>query len=51
MDMVLMVVESEKTDRDQAKRVGSLLVDAKTNVGVVLNKLRTNVPRRLQQAS
>jgi len=51
MDMVLMVVESEKTDRDQAKRVGSMLVDAKTNVGVILNKLRTNVPRRLQQTS
>jgi len=51
MDMVLMVVESEKTDRDQAKRVGSLLVETKTNVGVVLNKLRTNVPQRLQQTS
>jgi uncharacterized protein involved in exopolysaccharide biosynthesis/Mrp family chromosome partitioning ATPase len=51
MDMVLMVVESEKTDRDQAKRVGALLVETKTNVGVILNKLRTNVPRRLQQTS
>lgn len=38
MDMVLMVVESEKTSREAAKTVGSLLVDTKTNVGVVLNK-------------
>ena len=51
MDMVLMVVESEKTNRDVAKRVSSVLVDTKTNVGVVLNKLRTDVPRRFRQAS
>jgi uncharacterized protein involved in exopolysaccharide biosynthesis/Mrp family chromosome partitioning ATPase len=51
MDMVLMVVEAEKTDRDQAKRVGSLLVETKTNVGVVVNKLKTNIPRRFQQTS
>src|SRR6185369_2977161 len=35
MDMVLMVVESEKTDRDMAKRVGAMLTDTKTHVGVV----------------
>ena len=51
MDMVLMVVESEKTDRDTAKRVGSLLVETKTNVGVVLNKTRTSIPRELRQAN
>src|SRR6185369_14538944 len=44
MDMVLMVVESEKTDRDMAKRVGAMLTDTKTHVGVVLNKTRSHVP-------
>ena len=48
MDMVLMVVESEKTDRDTAKRVGSVLAGTKTNVGVVLNKTRDDASARLQ---
>jgi Mrp family chromosome partitioning ATPase len=49
MDMVLMVVESEKTDRDMAKRVGAMLTDTKTHVRVVLNKTRSHVPRLLVQ--
>jgi Mrp family chromosome partitioning ATPase/uncharacterized protein involved in exopolysaccharide biosynthesis len=49
MDMVLLVVESEKTDRDVAKRATNLLLESKTNVGVVLNKSRDHLPRRLQQ--
>jgi Mrp family chromosome partitioning ATPase len=49
MDMVLLVIESEKTDRDAAKRATNLLLESKTNVGVVLNKARTHLPRRLQQ--
>jgi uncharacterized protein involved in exopolysaccharide biosynthesis/Mrp family chromosome partitioning ATPase len=49
MDMVLLVVESEKTDRDAAKRVATMLSESKTNVGVVLNKNRTYLPRRLHQ--
>jgi uncharacterized protein involved in exopolysaccharide biosynthesis/Mrp family chromosome partitioning ATPase len=49
MDMVLLVVESEKTDRDVAKRVASMLSETKTNVGIVLNKNRSYLPRRLQQ--
>jgi Mrp family chromosome partitioning ATPase len=49
MDMVLLVVESEKTDRDTAKKAANLLLESKTNVGVVLNKARTHLPRRLQQ--
>jgi Mrp family chromosome partitioning ATPase len=49
MDMVLLVVESEKTDRDVAKRATNLLLETKTNVGVVLNKSRDHLPRRLQQ--
>ncbi len=49
MDMVLVVVESEKTDRDVLKRAMSLLAESKANVGVILNKGRTYVPQRLQQ--
>lgn len=49
MDMVLMVVESEKTDRDVVKKATSLLSESKTNVGVVLNKSRQYVPKALQQ--
>jgi uncharacterized protein involved in exopolysaccharide biosynthesis/Mrp family chromosome partitioning ATPase len=46
MDMVLMVIESEKSDRDLAHQASSLL-SAKTRVGVVLNKAKSYVPARL----
>jgi uncharacterized protein involved in exopolysaccharide biosynthesis/Mrp family chromosome partitioning ATPase len=49
MDMVFMVVESEKTDRDVVKRATAMLAETKTNVGVILNKGRNYVPRRLEQ--
>ena len=49
MDMVLLVIESEKTPRDAAARAASLLADSKTNVGLVLNKNRSYVPKRLEQ--
>ena len=49
MDMVLLVVESEKTDRDAAKRALSLIADPKPNLGVVLNKSRVYLPKRLRQ--
>ena len=49
MDMVLMVVESGKTDRDVVKRATTLLTENKANVSVVLNKARTYVPKRLLQ--
>jgi Mrp family chromosome partitioning ATPase len=49
MDMVLLVVESEKTDQEAAKRATKILTESKTNVGVVLNKSREYLPRRLQQ--
>jgi Mrp family chromosome partitioning ATPase len=49
MDMVLMVIESEKTDRELVRRASSLLAETKANVGIVLNKGRNYVPRRLQQ--
>jgi Mrp family chromosome partitioning ATPase len=44
MDMVLMVVESERTDRDVAKRATSLLAESKASVAAVLNKRRRYVP-------
>ncbi|MBC8094688.1 MAG: hypothetical protein H7Y43_02640 [Akkermansiaceae bacterium] len=49
MDMVFMVVESEKTDREVVKRATDILVESKANVGVVLNKNKRYVPRLLQQ--
>jgi Mrp family chromosome partitioning ATPase/uncharacterized protein involved in exopolysaccharide biosynthesis len=48
MDMVMLVVESEKTDRDAAQRAAALLSQSRSNVGVVMNKSRTYVPQRLQ---
>jgi non-specific protein-tyrosine kinase len=45
MDMVLLVVESGKTDRDVATRAAAVLAETKTQVGVVLNKHRSYGPR------
>jgi hypothetical protein len=44
------VVESEKTSRDAATRAASLLAESKTHVGMVLNKNRSYMPKRLEQA-
>ena len=49
MDTVLLVVEAEKTHHDVAQRAASLLVQSRANVGVVMNKTRTYVPKRLLQ--
>ena len=49
MDSVLLVVESEKTDREVVKRASAMLTEHKANVGIVLNKTHTYVPKRLQQ--
>ena len=49
MDMVLLVVESEKTEREMVQRANALLEQSKARVGVVLNKTRKYVPDRLQQ--
>ncbi len=49
MDMIMVVVESEKTDRDVVQRAVSMLTESQANVGVVLNKRKNYVPRRLQQ--
>jgi Mrp family chromosome partitioning ATPase len=49
MDMVLLVIESEKTDQDVVKRANALLAESKANVRAVLNKTHNYVPDRLQQ--
>ncbi|MGA2243429.1 MAG: Wzz/FepE/Etk N-terminal domain-containing protein [Verrucomicrobiota bacterium] len=48
MDTVMLIVESEKTDRDVVLQANQLLVQAKANVTAVLNKTRTYIPARLQ---
>jgi Mrp family chromosome partitioning ATPase len=47
MDMVLLVIESEKTDREAVKRATSMLTESKANVSAILNKNREYVPKRL----
>ncbi len=49
MDMVLLVVESEKTDRDVVKRATAMLAESRANVRAILNKNRPYVPQRLSQ--
>jgi uncharacterized protein involved in exopolysaccharide biosynthesis len=49
MDMVLLVIESEKTDRQLVQQSCALLAESKVNVAAVLNKTRTYVPPRLHQ--
>ena len=49
MDMVLLVVESGKTDREAVKRAGALLAESKSNVAAVLNKNRNYIPRWLHR--
>jgi Mrp family chromosome partitioning ATPase len=49
MDMVLLVIESEKTDREIVKRSVSMLAETKANVSAILNKNRNYVPKLLMQ--
>jgi uncharacterized protein involved in exopolysaccharide biosynthesis/Mrp family chromosome partitioning ATPase len=49
MDMVLLVIESEKTNQEVAKKVISLLGESKANVTTVLNKTHSYVPAKLHQ--
>jgi Mrp family chromosome partitioning ATPase len=49
MDMVLMVLESEKTDRDVAIRARDVLAESNATVAAILNKRRRYVPFWLQQ--
>ena len=49
MDMVLLVIESEKTNQNVAKKVISLLAESEANVSAVLNKTRSYVPPGLHE--
>ena len=53
MDMILLVVEAEKTDRYDRLSIGNraslLLGESKANVIAVLNKARKYVPEKLHQ--
>ncbi|MDB6033852.1 MAG: Lipopolysaccharide biosynthesis protein [Verrucomicrobiales bacterium] len=44
MDMVLMILESEKTPRSIARRASVLLQEAKANVVTILNKRKNYIP-------
>jgi len=49
MDLVFLVVESEKTDLEVIKRATSLLSESNANVTAILNKNRAYVPPWLHQ--
>jgi succinoglycan biosynthesis transport protein ExoP len=49
MDMVLLVIESEKTNQDVVKSVIKLLAESKVTVSTVLNRFRNYVPARLHR--
>ena len=49
MDVVLLVIESEKTNQDVARKVVSLLVESAAKVTTVFNKVHSYVPARLHQ--
>ena len=49
MDMVLLVIESEKTNHDFVKSVIKLLAESKANVSTVFNKSRNYIPAKLHQ--
>jgi succinoglycan biosynthesis transport protein ExoP len=47
MDMVLLVVESEHTDKEIARQAAELLASSRAHVGVVLNKSRNYLPSKV----
>jgi Mrp family chromosome partitioning ATPase len=49
MDMVLLVIESEKTNQDVVKHAVMLLAESQATVTTVLNKSRNYVPHKLHQ--
>ncbi|HKQ37659.1 MAG TPA: hypothetical protein VJ063_06240, partial [Verrucomicrobiae bacterium] len=49
MDLVLEVVEAEKTNRDTVKRAAAVLSEAQPNVSVVVNKYQKHLPDWLHQ--
>ncbi len=49
MDMVLLVIESEKADQELVQRATALLAESKAHVGAILNKTKSYVPSKLHQ--
>jgi Mrp family chromosome partitioning ATPase len=49
MDMILLVIEAEKTDQEIALHATSMLTTSKTPVSVVLNKTKSYIPAALHQ--
>jgi len=49
MDVMLMVIESENTDREVVKQAAELLSESKAHLGAVLNKTKSYVPKQLEQ--
>jgi Mrp family chromosome partitioning ATPase len=49
MDLVLVVVEAERTDRDVARRALALLEASGARAGVVLNRTHRYVPALLHE--
>lgn len=49
MDMVFLLVESEKTNRDAVRRASSLLTQASCTLSVIVNRTRNYLPRALLQ--
>lgn len=48
MDMVFMVVESERTNAELVRQANALLAESRSNVSVLLNKYRPYLPKRLR---
>ena len=49
LDMVMMVIEAEKTNVDIVNKASGMLTQSKDNVTAVLNKYHTYVPEKLHQ--
>lgn len=49
LDMVMMVIEAEKTNVNVVNKASSMLTQSKDNVTAVLNKYRNYVPEKLHQ--
>jgi polysaccharide biosynthesis transport protein len=49
MDVVLLMVEAGKTNREVLRQASSLITETKANLGVVLNRRRNYVPQWLHQ--
>jgi len=49
MDVMLLVIESENTNKDVVKQAAELLSESKAHLGAVLNKTKSYVPRQLEQ--